>query len=95
MGNNGYIWVGGTLPVEDESGGHVIDSEVIQRPEREAITRVVNVIKLLAENEIMIYDTSVIVAYDMSMSYETKDLIKKSIKEELIVLVKMKLATQT
>merc|ERR1719499_718865 len=91
MGNNGYIWVGGTLPVEDESGGHVIDSEVIQRPEREAITRVVNVIKLLAENEVMIYDTSVIVAYDMSMTYETKDLIKKSIKDELIVLVKMKL----
>ena len=94
MGNNGYIWVGSTLPVEDESGGHVIDSEVIQRSEREAIARVGNIIRLLAENEVLIYDTSVITAYDLSSNYETKDLIKKSVKDELIVMVKMKLATQ-
>ena len=87
--------MGATLPVEDESGGHVIDSEVIQRPEREAITRVVNVIKLLSEHEVMIYDTSVIVAYDISLNYEANQLLKKSVKDELIALLKMKLAMQT
>ena len=95
MGNNGFVWVGATLPVEDESGGHVISSEVVHKVEREAIARVGNVIKLLAEKEVLIYDTSVIVAYDLSINYEVKDLIRASVKADLASLVKMKLSTES
>ena len=95
MGNNGFVWVGATLPVEDESGGHVISSEVVHKVEREAIARVGNVIKLLAEKEVLIYDTSVIVTYDLSINYEVKDLIRASVKADLASLVKMKLSTES
>ena len=53
-------------------GGFIVDTEPVQLEDREAICRVRNCILVLARNSVMLYDTSVLYAYDASTSYQVR-----------------------
>ncbi|GJQ86332.1 hypothetical protein Trydic_g9028 [Trypoxylus dichotomus] len=77
LGNNGYIWISPTVNVEESSVGGFMQNldEVITRPERETIARLRNCIQALAQCKMMLYDTSILYAYEESLKYDVKELL--------------------
>ncbi|ESN90974.1 hypothetical protein HELRODRAFT_116445 [Helobdella robusta] len=89
LGSNGYIWV---YPLgqgkQEESGGHVQNFEPFSKEDHELVSRVRNSILLLSEHDIMLYDNTIIVAYEASMQYQVKDLLKPDISREVADIVR-------
>lgn len=77
LGNNGFIWISPTINSEIEGDGGFTQnlSEPVPRPEREVIVRLRNCILALANCKMMLYDTSVLYAYEESMKYEIDELL--------------------
>ncbi|XP_054161765.1 exosome complex component RRP4-like [Oppia nitens] len=82
LGNNGFVWISKII---DESGGHIIDYTDVSLEDREKIARLRNCIIGLAKHKVMLNDTTVIYAYDISsqLGYHPKDLLMP----EVMVLV--------
>ena len=55
-------------------GGFIVDTEPVQLDDREAICRVRNSILALAKNSVMLYDTSILYAYEASLSHQASIL---------------------
>lgn len=84
IGNNGYIWVSMTVDIEESGqGGFTQNLNPVDKTDREAIVRIKNCILALASCYVMIYDTTIMLAYDESMKYEVKELIHDDIMHEI------------
>ncbi|XP_015788452.1 exosome complex component RRP4 [Tetranychus urticae] len=91
LGNNGYIWI--SLPVSEgvESGGFAINLDPVPLADREVISRVRNCILALAKQKMMLHSTSINTCYEISQSYQVKDLIKSKIMTEIAQLTNEKM----
>jgi len=72
LGNNGYIWIG---PVMSQQSDLSLKSserkeEAISITEREIIARLRNCISCLADHRILLYDTSILHAYEASLRFQ-------------------------
>lgn len=95
IGNNGYIWVQPTINIEVEGqGGFTQNLEAVPKSDREAIIRIKNCILALSSCYVMIYDTSIMLAYEESLKYEVKDLLHKDIMHEIGFNAKQRLLIQ-
>jgi len=76
LGNNGFIWICPTIN-EDLAGGFVQNLEAVPQVDRQTISRLRNCINALSQCKIMIYDTSIMYAFDASirLGFEVKDLL--------------------
>lgn len=71
LGNNGFIWISPLVNVnEDNAGGFVQNFEEVPKQEREVIARIRNCILALTQSKMMLYDTSILFAYEESLKYE-------------------------
>jgi len=84
LGNNGYVWVYPTTSEEESNtGGFYQNLQPIDNKDRETIARLRNCILALAENKMMLYDTSILYAFEASNSYEPGELLKPKVKAEI------------
>ncbi|KAI1301231.1 Exosome complex component RRP4 [Halotydeus destructor] len=79
IGNNGYIWICPIVPEGADSGGFVVNKELISLSERQVIVRLRNCIMALAKHKIMIHDTTIIHCYSASESYQLTELLNPEI----------------
>jgi exosome complex component RRP4 len=78
LGNNGFIWISSTVNTETEGGAGGFTQnlqEVVPRADREVIARLRNCILALASCKMMLYDTSILYAFEESMKYEVYELL--------------------
>ena len=83
LGNNGFIWISRIISDGTESGGHVLDFSQVPLKERETIARTRNCILALAHHKVMLQDTSVLNAYEISLqlAYRPKDLLMPEVMQ--------------
>uniref|UniRef100_A0A0N5A9M4 Ribosomal RNA-processing protein 4 n=1 Tax=Syphacia muris TaxID=451379 RepID=A0A0N5A9M4_9BILA len=93
LGRNGYIWVSTVISEEEGlTGGYAQNlDEVVPLETRTVIARYTNCINLLAKHQISLYDTSIILAYEASLGYEVKDLLKSDVTSEIAYEVQQQL----
>ncbi|GFG38861.1 hypothetical protein Cfor_02168 [Coptotermes formosanus] len=75
LGNNGFIWISPTVSDGEESslGGFTENlKEVVARADREVIARLRNCILALANCKMMLYDTSILYAFEESLKYQSE-----------------------
>lgn len=95
IGNNGYIWVSPTVNIEVEGqGGFTQNLEAIPKSDREGIVRIKNCILALSSCYAMIFDTSIMLAYEESLKYEVKELLNQEIMYEVGFHAKQRLLLQ-
>nr|SVE89379.1 EOG090X09DD [Daphnia sinensis] len=89
MGNNGFVWICPTLH-EDVAGGFVQNLETVPHADRQAISRLRNCVTALAQCKMMLYDTSIMHAYDASINagFEIKDLLLPDKITEIALMVR-------
>ncbi|CAG9827132.1 unnamed protein product [Diabrotica balteata] len=77
LGNNGFIWISPIIVNSEDSVGGFIQNleEVIPRQEREIIGRLRNCILALTQSKMMLYDTSILYAYEESLKYTVPELL--------------------
>ncbi|KAJ1996355.1 Exosome complex component rrp4 [Coemansia spiralis] len=99
LGVNGYIWVSKHVPASKvEENSELIYSdknEFISDDERETIARIANCIHLLNRLYVKITDTSIIFAYEASLTHAVKDLLTREIAIDLAHNVKTRLEQQS
>nr|CAG4643344.1 EOG090X09DD [Ilyocryptus agilis] len=66
LGNNGFVWICPTIH-EDSAGGFVQNLEAVPHSDRLVISRLRNCVAALAQSRMMVYDTSIMYAYEASM----------------------------
>ena len=82
LGNNGYVWISTKVsddhqqpqmrfqtPVTERKS---VEEEVIKMEEREIIARLRNCILALAQQRILLYDTTVQYTYEASLKYQVR-----------------------
>jgi exosome complex component RRP4 len=95
IGNNGYIWVSPTVNVEVEGqGGFTQNLEAISKSDRETIVRIKNCIQALSSCYVMIYDTSIMLAFEESLKHEPKELLNQETMYEVGFNAKQRLLMQ-
>jgi len=90
LGNNGFIWIHPTRG-EDEGGGFSQNLEVVPEGEREIIARLRNVVMCLAENCTLLWDTSIIYAWEASSKYSTLELLNPDCMRDVVHLTQQRL----
>ena len=89
LGNNGFVWVSPTSHEEDSSGGgFALNLTKVSKLDREVIARVRNCILALAANTVMLWDTTLTQAYDVSMKYEVSELLKSEVMADVAALTR-------
>jgi len=92
LGNNGYIWICPTTTTEDTgTGGYVQDLERVPRADREVISRLRNCVLALADSWLMLYDTSILYAFEAAAKYPASDLLKPEVMLEVAGLTRSRL----
>ncbi|XP_053328808.1 exosome complex component RRP4 [Spea bombifrons] len=95
LGNNGFIWL---CPIpeetEEEAGGFVTNLEPISLSDREVISRLRNCILALANQMMMLYDTSILYCYEASLPHQIKDILKVEVMEDIVLETRQRLAEQ-
>ncbi|KAJ2725349.1 Exosome complex component rrp4 [Coemansia sp. Benny D115] len=98
LGVNGYIWVSKHVPAATvEANAELIYSDkndFISDDEREAIARVANCIYLLNRLYVKITETSIMFAYEASLSHPVKELLTRAIAIDMAQSVKSRLEQQ-
>eukprot|EP00112_Aurelia_sp_Birch-Aquarium-sp1_P021747 Seg593.5 transcript_id=Seg593.5/GoldUCD/mRNA.D3Y31 product="Exosome complex component RRP4" pseudo=true protein_id=Seg593.5/GoldUCD/D3Y31 len=95
LGNNGYIWIGQVMSQQDLSvRGSERKEEEISISERQVIARLQNCISCLAEHRVLLYDTTILYAYEASLRFKVKDLLRPEIQEEIVDETRMNVAQQ-
>ncbi|KAF5337036.1 hypothetical protein D9611_002929 [Ephemerocybe angulata] len=90
LGLNGYIWISKHVKSSDQEGEQGFDAEAVysnQNDEidastRAAISRVANIIKILASHSIPLTDTLLLDAYDWTMEQEEGSDVKRLLLED-------------
>lgn len=93
IGLNGFIWV--THEAEADSSKFTQNLELVPHSLREAITRTRNVILCLAKYNIMLYDTTIVYAYDISREHSISQLLKPEVQLEVATLTRQKLQMES
>lgn len=91
LGNNGYVWIGPVMHDMDLSLRDV-KRVTIKKSDREVIARLNNCISALANHGVLLYDTSVTFAYEASLKYDVKELLKPDVQIELVDSTRRSLA---
>ena len=93
LGNNGFIWISQIAAEGTESGGHVIDFSDIPLNERETMARLRNCTLALAQHKVMLHDTSVVNAFEISiqMGYQSKDILMPEVSAVISLQTKRSL----
>jgi len=93
LGNNGFIWISQTVVEGAESGGFVLDFTEVPVQEREIIARLRNCTLALAQHKVMLHDTSILYAFDISnqLGYQPKDLLMPEVTNVIANQTKQKL----
>ncbi len=93
LGNNGFIWISQTVAEGAESGGFVLDFNEVPLQERETIARLRNCTLALAQHKVMLHDTSILYAFDISiqLGYQPKDLLMPEVIHVIANETKLKL----
>ena len=68
-----------------------MDLAPVSRADREEIARLRNCVLALAEHKMLLYDTSIMYAYEESLKYESKILLKTEVAAEIAELTKLRL----
>lgn len=95
LGNNGYIWICPTAGGEDGggagTGGYVQNLERVPLADREVVSRLRNCVLALAASWMMLYDTSILYAYEASAKFQARDLLKPEVMLEVADLTRKRL----
>ncbi|VDO96194.1 unnamed protein product [Soboliphyme baturini] len=92
FGSNGYVFISPTInEIEGNTGGFVQNLDPVDREQRQVIARLRNCIEILGQNRVMLYDTSVVCAYDASIEHEVKDILKPEVALEIVQSVRLML----
>jgi len=91
LGNNGYIWISPAAMSEDETGGFAQNLSVVPKTERVVLSRLRNCILALANNGIMLWDTSLTYAYDASQKFQAQELLREEVMEEVAEITRHQL----
>lgn len=96
LGNNGFIWISPIVNTEgDESGGFTQNlEESISKQDREVISRLRNCILALANCKMLLYDTSILYAFEESLKYEVHELLHQESMFDIAFLTQHKLRLQ-
>lgn len=99
LGNNGFIWISPTTnseaAVDGGDGGFAQNlTEVVPRADREVIARLRNCILALAHCKMMLYDTSILYAYEESIKYEVHELLQQEAIFDVAFLTQHRLRLQ-
>lgn len=96
LGNNGYIWISPVINEDVEhTGGYAQCLEQITRNDRETVARLRNCVVALANCKMMLFDTSVQYAYEESMKYQIKDILKPEVEKDITCKVQFRLDKDT
>lgn len=97
LGLNGYIWVSKHVKENEREGEEGFDAEAvysnqndpIDESTRLAISRVTNIIRILASHYIPLTDTLLLEAYDWTVTqeYSTADILQEDISDALVATV--------
>lgn len=92
LGNNGFVWLYPTPGQQDEeAGGFFTSLEPISLSDREVISRLRNCLLALSAHKVLLYDTSVLYCYEVSLSTQVKDILKPEVMEEIVMMTQQKL----
>lgn len=69
LGNNGYIWITCDEPTSHQKE-QISQSSSESREQRVVIARLHNCISALAQNKLMIFDTTIQYTYEASLKFE-------------------------
>jgi len=84
LGINGFIWICPPINEDTETGGGFeLNKEVVPKADREVISRLRNCILALSQNNMMLFDTSIVYAYEASLKYQIKELLKPDVMREI------------
>jgi exosome complex component RRP4 len=95
LGNNGYVWICPIINEEAESGGFTQNLEPVAMADREVIARLRNCIVALAQHKLMMYDTTVLYAYESSLKFQVKELLQPEVTSEVIELTRQRIQEVT
>ncbi|KAJ3314571.1 exosome non-catalytic core subunit rrp4 [Boothiomyces sp. JEL0838] len=89
LGLNGYIWVQKHVFISPEmqnqpEGLYINENDEISMEEREAISRVCNIITVLVNHKQMIYETIIVFMYENSLEYQPVELLSADLQKSLI-----------
>ncbi|EAT34927.1 AAEL012874-PA [Aedes aegypti] len=96
LGNNGFIWISPIVNTEGEEGGGFTQNleESISKQDREVISRLRNCVLALANCKMLLYDTSILYAYEESLKYEVHELLHQEAMFDIAFLTQHKLRLQ-
>lgn len=97
LGNNGFIWISPVVHTEGEDGGGGFTQnldEAVSKQDREVISRLRNCILALAHCKMLLYDTSILYAYEESLKYEVHELLHQEAMFDIAFLTQHKLRLQ-
>ena len=86
LGNNGFIWIYPSQLEQLEEGaggGFVQNLAQVSRSDREAISRLRNCILALVNNCVMLWDTTIIHAYDASLKYQVTEMLQNDVMRDI------------
>ncbi|KFB44791.1 AGAP011211-PA-like protein [Anopheles sinensis] len=94
LGNNGFIWISPIMNAEGEGAGGFTQNldDVVTKQDRETIARIRNCILALAHCKMMLYDTSILFAYEESLKYEVQELLHQEVMSDIAFLTQHRLA---
>ncbi|RZF41731.1 hypothetical protein LSTR_LSTR014079 [Laodelphax striatellus] len=97
LSNNGYIWIYPTSDLNEEEGGGFLQNldKRITTADRGVITRTRNCILALAASKMLLFDSSIIYAYEQSMKYEVHELLLPEAMLDIAILTQEILSRQT
>lgn len=94
LGNNGYIWISPPVSTNEENVGSFVQNleEVVPKETREAMGRVRNCILALAQSYMMLFDTSIVFAYEESLKYSVAEMLLPETMVDVAVLAQHRLS---
>ena len=99
LGNNGFIWISPTRHDGEEEGGggggFAQNLTQVPKADREVISRVRNCVLALASNGVMLWDTTLIGAYEVSSKYQLTELLKDEVQADVANLTRQKIEMET
>ncbi|XP_055849531.1 exosome complex component RRP4 [Episyrphus balteatus] len=96
LGNNGFIWISPTVNSEVEGDGGFAQNltDVVPRADREVIARLRNCILALSQCNMVLFDTSILYAYEESLKYEVDELLNQEAIFDVAFLTQHRLRLQ-
>ncbi|XP_025109724.1 exosome complex component RRP4-like [Pomacea canaliculata] len=91
LGNNGYIWLAPTTSEPENTGGYTVNLAPIAHSDREAIARLRNCVLALVDHSLLLYDTSILYAYEESLRFDCKSILKAENAAEIAELTQQRL----